>query len=158
MHNKFILSLKGCDASILIDSKNNSKAEKDASDSIFLRGFDVIDEIKENVETACPSTVSCADIIPLAARDALGLAGGPRYEVPTGRRDGLRSNSQDVDIPEPDDPVPDIVAFFNQKGFTLTEMVTLFGAHTVGVAHCGFFEDGLRGRDSDPNMDPTLRA
>ncbi|KAK4743290.1 hypothetical protein SAY87_001291 [Trapa incisa] len=38
-----------------------------------LRGFDVIDNIKADAEKLCPSTVSCADIIVLAARDAIAL-------------------------------------------------------------------------------------
>ncbi|THG04987.1 hypothetical protein TEA_018988 [Camellia sinensis var. sinensis] len=39
-------------------------------------------------------------------------------------------------------------------------MVTLLGAHTVGVAHCDFFQDRLSNFQGsgkpDPTMDPTL--
>lgn len=117
--------------------------------------------MKESLESACPSTVSCADIITLATRDATALSGGPKYAVPTGRRDGLISNVNEVGIPGPNAPVQIISQFFASKNITTQEMVTLFGAHTVGVAHCGFFSSRLssfRGGQPDPTMDPALDA
>lgn len=38
-----------------------------------LRSYEVVDEIKEAIEAACPLTVSCADIIVMASRDAVAL-------------------------------------------------------------------------------------
>ncbi|KAL2491938.1 Peroxidase 44 [Abeliophyllum distichum] len=128
----------------------------------FLRGFELIDEIKKALEAACPSTVSCADIITVATRDAVGLAGGPRYNVPTGRRDGLVSDSADVNLPGPSLSVPEAFPFFRAKGLTLNDMITLLGAHTVGVAHCGFFQDRLSNFQGtgkpDLTMDSALAA
>ena len=38
-----------------------------------LRSYDVIDWIKGALERTCPMTVSCADIIIMASRDAVAL-------------------------------------------------------------------------------------
>lgn len=65
--------LKGCDASVLLDSKGKSKAEKDGAPNISLHAFYVIDNAKKELEKLCPSVVSCADILAVAARDAVAL-------------------------------------------------------------------------------------
>ncbi|MCD9645718.1 hypothetical protein HAX54_034855, partial [Datura stramonium] len=46
---------------------------------------------------------------------------------------------------------------FTNKGLSLNDMVTLLGAHTVGVAHCNFFQDRLS-PVPDKTMDPALAA
>jgi peroxidase len=57
-----------------LDDTDKLKGEKNAlPNANSLRGFDVIDKIKSDLESACPSTVSCADILTLAARDAVYL-------------------------------------------------------------------------------------
>ncbi|KAH0775226.1 hypothetical protein KY290_012363 [Solanum tuberosum] len=130
--------VRGCDASILIDSDSskNQISEKDSAPNLTVR-----------------------DIVTLATRDAVALAGGPKYTIPTGRRDGLVSNSS-VDLPGPTQPVSEILRFFRTIGLNKFDMVTLLGAHTVGVAHCSFFQSRVsdfRGTGRpDPTMDPEL--
>jgi peroxidase len=63
--------VQGCDGSILLNSTGAGAAEKDAPPNLTLRGFDLIDRVKALVEEACPGVVSCADVLALAARDAV---------------------------------------------------------------------------------------
>jgi len=158
-HDCFV---RGCDASILIDAKGNNVPEKAAFPNQSVRGFNIIDAAKAAVEKKCPSVVSCADIIALATRDAVALAGGPQYSLPTGRRDGNISLQNDVDLPGPGSLVSDAATAFSAKGLNVADMVTLLGAHTVGNALCSFFSDRLfsfQGSGKpDPTMDPALVA
>ena len=66
---------QGCDGSVLIDSTAGEQAEKDAPDnkSLAFEGFDTVQSAKAAVEAACPDTVSCADVLALATRDAISL-------------------------------------------------------------------------------------
>jgi peroxidase len=66
--------MQGCDASILLDDTASFTGEKNAGPNAnSVRGYDVIDAIKTQVEAACSATVSCADIVALAARDSVNL-------------------------------------------------------------------------------------
>ena len=70
-----LLHFWGCEGSVLIDSiPGQFLAEKYYSvNNLSLRGIDVINEAKLQIETICPKKVSCADIIAFAARDSASL-------------------------------------------------------------------------------------
>ncbi|AAG12793.1 peroxidase, putative; 81098-80059 [Arabidopsis thaliana] len=71
-HDCFV---NGCDASLLIDSTPERPSEKSAEANVSVRGFEIIDEVKKELEIVCPKTVSCADIVTLATKDSIALAG-----------------------------------------------------------------------------------
>lgn len=59
---------------MLLDDTPNLVGEKTAGPNLnSLRGFDVVDGIKTELEMACPDTVSCADVLAIAARDSVVL-------------------------------------------------------------------------------------
>ncbi|CAL4974404.1 unnamed protein product [Urochloa decumbens] len=164
-HDCFI---HGCDASVLLDSVGGRKSERDAGPNQSLRGFGAVEAIKRRVEAACPGTVSCADILALAARDSLVLVGGPDYPVLTGRRDSARSSYYDVagNIPGPNASYAVTLDAFARRGFTERETVALLGAHSIGKVRCRFFADrmynfagtGAPDGSVDPDMVGEMRA
>lgn len=69
-----LFSAQGCDASVLLDDIEGFVGEKTAGPNLnSLRGFEVVDAIKSDLETVCPRIVSCADILASAARDSVLL-------------------------------------------------------------------------------------
>ncbi|CAO2836534.1 unnamed protein product [Amaranthus hypochondriacus] len=151
--------IQGCDASILLDSTKDNTAEKDSPGNLSLRGYDLIDDIKDELEDQCPGVVSCADIIAMAARDAVFLSGGPIYDMPKGRKDGKRSKIEDtINLPFPTFNSSELIRVFGQRGFTAQEMVALSGAHTLGVARCSSFKNRLSKFDATHDIDPSLDA
>lgn len=125
-----------------------------------LRGFEMIDEIKARIETACPGIVSCADILAFATRDATVFSGLPNFIVPAGRRDGLASRATDVigNIPFPTMTVAEMTKIFTRKGMTVDEMVVLTGAHSIGRAQCDFFDYRLYNYSENEARDPRMEA
>ena len=158
-HDCFV---RGCDASVLLDStKAHGTAEKDALTNKSLRGFEVIDAIKAALEAQCPGTVSCADVLAFAARDSVYMAGGPYYDVPTGRKDGSLSRADDTSaLPAATLKAAELIkVFVGDHGFTVPELVALSGGHTLGQAHCANFKNRLSGFGKAGNgVDPTLEA
>lgn len=149
--------IQGCDASVLLEGFST---EKTASGNTGLRGFEVIMDAKSRVEGACPGVVSCADILALAARDAVVLSNGPSWAVPLGRTDGRRSVASDVNnIPSPRDSLAVLKQKFAALGLSTEDLVALSGGHTIGQADCQFFSYRLYNYKmtgmADPSINPT---
>ncbi|WOH07161.1 hypothetical protein DCAR_0626590 [Daucus carota subsp. sativus] len=114
-HDCFV---RGCDASILL---NHQGSERSAEVSKTLRGFNIIDEIKSEVERKCPKTVSCADILVAAARDTTIMVGGPFWEVPFGRKDGLISIANEAkNVPHGHENVTQLIKQFEINGLNIS--------------------------------------
>lgn len=59
---------------MLLDDTITLQGEKKAPNNVnALKGFRMMDRIKNRLESECPGTVSCADILTIAARDAVLL-------------------------------------------------------------------------------------
>ncbi|WOK97175.1 peroxidase P7-like [Canna indica] len=151
-HDCFV---NGCDASVLLDDTPTMRGEKNAAGNAnSLRGYEVIDAIKSRVEASCRSTVSCADILALASRDAVTLLGGPSWTVPLGRRDSRTASvaAANANLPPASDSLNTLAARFAAKGLSLRDLTALSGAHTVGAARCASFRPHIY---RDTNVDPA---
>ncbi|CAB4287732.1 unnamed protein product [Prunus armeniaca] len=151
--------LQGCDASILLDSSKNIITEKrSVPNQNSARGFEVIDEIKSTLEKECPNTVSCADILALAARDSTVLSGGPNWEVPLGRRDskGASLSGSNNNIPAPNNTFQTILTKFKRQKLNIVDLVALSGSHTIGNARCTSFRQRLYNQSGNGLADFTL--
>ncbi|XP_073003306.1 peroxidase 72-like [Typha latifolia] len=157
-HDCFV---KGCDASVLLDSSGTIISEKRSNPNRdSARGFEVIEEIKTALEEECPVTVSCADILALAARDSTVLTGGPSWDVPLGRRDSLGASisGSNNNIPAPNNTLPTIITKFKLQGLDLVDLVTLLGSHTIGDSRCTSFRQRLYNQTGNGLPDGTLDA
>ncbi|KAH9608740.1 hypothetical protein KSS87_019404 [Heliosperma pusillum] len=120
-------AVSGCDASIMIQSRGNNKAEKDHPDNLSLAGdgFDTVIKAKAAV-----------DAIP-----------GCRNKV---------SSSVNGKLPQASDGLNHLNSLFASLGLTQTDMIALSGAHTVGFSHCDKFANRIYGFSANNTIDPTL--
>ncbi|CDP09299.1 unnamed protein product [Coffea canephora] len=149
---------QGCDGSILLDSTKNNTAEKDTIPNLSLVGLE-----KNNVKRI----VSCADILALAARDAVSFLAARHafkkslWEAPTGRKDGNVSRDTEAlaNLPSPFSVFSTLRQSFANKGLNVRDLVVLSGGHTIGIGLCNLFSNRLcnfigRG-DQDPSSNST---
>ncbi|CAI0399546.1 unnamed protein product [Linum tenue] len=157
-HDCFV---NGCDGSVLLDDTTKFTGEKTAVPNLnSLRGFDVVDKIKSEVDRVCKrSVVSCADVLAVAARDSVSILGGSTftYQVPVGRRDSRTAskNAATNGLPPPFFSFNQLLANFRSHGLGLTDLVALSGAHTIGLARCTTFRSRIY---NDTNIQTDLAS
>ncbi|XP_022944315.1 peroxidase 4-like isoform X2 [Cucurbita moschata] len=152
-HDCFV---NGCDGSILLEDTPTFTGEQTAApNNRSVRGFNVIESIKKNLEKVCPGVVSCADILTLSARDSVVALGGPSWKVKLGRRDSKTASFSDVvgAIPPPTSTLDTLINRFNTKGLSPRDLVALSGAHTIGQARCLFFKNRIY---NETNIDESF--
>ncbi|KAI7728812.1 hypothetical protein M8C21_032851 [Ambrosia artemisiifolia] len=152
-HDCFV---QGCDGSVLLDGSHGGPSEQTAppNQSLRKKAFDIVEDLRNLVHRECGRVVSCSDIVALAARDAVHLSGGPDYDVPLGRKDGLSFATQNAtlaNLPAPTSNASTILSALEAKKLTPTDVVALSGGHTIGVSHCSSFASRLY-----PTQDPTM--
>ncbi|XP_021766315.1 cationic peroxidase 1-like [Chenopodium quinoa] len=154
-HDCFV---NGCDGSILLDDTANFTGEKTAiPNQSSVRGFEVIDTIKSQVENVCAGVVSCADILAVAARDSVVALGGQNYTVLLGRRDSTTANASaaNSNLPAPSMNLNQLITLFSNHGFNPQELVALSGAHTIGQARCTTFRSHIY---NETNINSTFAS
>ncbi|XP_042418222.1 peroxidase 18-like [Zingiber officinale] len=144
--------VQGCDGSVLIQGNGTERSDP-ANKS--LGAFYVVESAKRLLEMVCPGTVSCADTLVLAARDAVELTGGPSVQVQLGRRDGLVSSAANVrpNMVDTTFSVDELADRFASIGLSIDDLVVLSGAHTIGSSHCNTFSERFK-QDSDGSLVP----
>ncbi|PON78307.1 Peroxidase [Parasponia andersonii] len=148
-HDCFV---QGCDASILLKMSSSIVTEQGApQNNNSVRGFEVIDEAKSQLERICPGIVSCADILAVAARDSSVAVGGPSWAVKLGRRDSTTASLSKAitDIPLFTASLADLTSLFATKGLNTRDLVALSGSHTIGQAQCSTFRGRIYNSSSD---------
>ncbi|KAJ7295602.1 hypothetical protein O6H91_Y177200 [Diphasiastrum complanatum] len=155
--------IRGCDASVLISSTPDNKAERDAEENLSLGGdaLDMVFKAKAAVEMQCPGVVSCADILAVATRDLVAMVGGPRWNVTKGRRDGRISLAADAErgLPGADFHVDQLTKTFTDHNLSRTDMIALSGAHSLGFTHCDQIYGRLYNFSGKPGLtDPSINT
>ncbi|KAE8712588.1 Peroxidase 64 [Hibiscus syriacus] len=168
-HDCFI---RGCDASVLLNSNGKNKAEKDGPPNISLHAFYVIDQAKKALEASCPGIVSCADVLAwLPGMQLLWLvtlnwyyflittsSGGPTWDVPKARKDGRISLATETrQLPASTFNISQLQQNFAQRGLSIEDLVALSGGHTLGFSHCSSFQNRIHSFNATLDVDPTMQ-
>jgi len=116
--------------------QENAGGEMSSGGNLGVKRLDIIDSVKADMEQMCPLTVSCADIIAMAGRDAVAFNGGPNIQIALGRKDtDVSSAAQaDAELPPSTSNVDRVVNVFSAFGMSLEESVAILGMSSTACS------------------------
>ncbi|KAK2996713.1 hypothetical protein RJ639_026091, partial [Escallonia herrerae] len=90
---------------------------------------------------------NAALVLRLHFHDCFVQVGGPYWHVPLGRKDSKTAGYALVstNLPGANDGLLSIISKFLYQGLSVTDMVALSGAHTIGMARCANFRARIYG-------------
>ncbi|KAL9677437.1 hypothetical protein QQ045_005667 [Rhodiola kirilowii] len=112
----------GMNGSIILELDRPENTGLNKSVKIVKKAKDEVDKI---------ISVSWADMIAVAGAEAVSLCGGPTIPVQLGRLDAMEADPEGK-LPEETLDAASLKQCFQQKGFSVQELVALSGAHTLG--------------------------
>nr|GEX16953.1 lignin-forming anionic peroxidase-like [Tanacetum cinerariifolium] len=118
----------GCDVSIFLDDEHMIISEKNVlPNKGSVRGYEVIEAAKSEVEKLCSRVVSCADILTVAPFDASEIVGGLSWPVKLERRNSDIASLVLVNtcLPSFKAPLFSLISTFNDNRLILRDMVAL---------------------------------
>ncbi|KAI7747961.1 hypothetical protein M8C21_027885, partial [Ambrosia artemisiifolia] len=95
--------------------------------------------VRKEMECVVQSDLrNAALILRLHFHDCFVQVGGPYWDVPVGRKDSKTASYSQVEsnFPRPNDGLLSIISKFMYQSLSVTDMVALSGAHTIGMARC----------------------
>ncbi|KAJ6350832.1 hypothetical protein OIU78_006868 [Salix suchowensis] len=102
----------------------------------------VFEIVKKEMECEVRSDPrNAALIVRLHFHDCFVQVGGPYWDVPVGRKDSKTASLElaESNIPTADESLLSIINKFLYQGLSVTDLVALSGAHTIGSARCASF-------------------
>ncbi|KAE8654543.1 Detected protein of unknown function [Hibiscus syriacus] len=138
-----------CCCDVRYVGRSGHDRESSCSENNSARGYEVIDQ-KAALENVCAQTVSCADILTIAAEESVVLAGGPSWAVPLGRLDSRSANRSLANTALPG---------FNEHLTTSKPSLPPWGlipVPTIRPSSVFYFEDRLYNFSGTGEQDPDL--
>ncbi|XP_045827254.1 peroxidase-like isoform X2 [Trifolium pratense] len=154
-HIQYFIVLLMATLFITIQSHSHAKLTPDFYNDVCPQALPIIKSIVSQKLNFKPRMG--AHLLRLHFHDCFVNLGGPTYwyEVLLGRRDARNTTKEAAELYLPSQlfNFSQLVSNFKSQGLNLKDLVTLSGAHTIGMARCSTFKDRIY---NDTNIDPNF--